>query len=113
MDRGGLVFNRRDDCCRLCLLESFKNLTRFARHLTSGRLQSIHAWIKGPTGWQLVANLRVTIFDPFPSTDASLAEISRIDRADDGAVNVTDIDPRRTKEGRFLLLVWCRSTRSE
>jgi hypothetical protein len=38
--------------------------------------------------------------------DASLAEIGRIDRTDDGAVDVTDIDPRRTKEGRCLLLVW-------
>ncbi len=39
--------------------------------------------------------------------NASLAEIGRIDRTDDGAVDVTDIDPRRTKEGRrFLLLVW-------
>jgi len=39
--------------------------------------------------------------------NASLAEIGRIDCADDGAVDVTDIDPRRTKEGRrFLLLVW-------
>ncbi len=37
--------------------------------------------------------------------NASLAEIARIDRTDDGAVDVTDIDPRRTK-GRFLLLVW-------
>jgi hypothetical protein len=36
--------------------------------------------------------------------NASLAEIARIDRTDDGAVDVTDIDPRRTK-GRFLLLV--------
>jgi hypothetical protein len=35
-----------------------------------------------------------------------LAEIGRIDRTYDGAVDVTDIDPRRTKEGRFLLLVW-------
>jgi hypothetical protein len=42
-----------------------------------------------------------------------LAEIGRIDRTDDGAVDVTDIDPRRTKEGRFLLLVWWRSARSE
>jgi hypothetical protein len=38
--------------------------------------------------------------------NASLAEIGRIDRTGDGAVDVTDIDPRRTKEGRFLLLVW-------
>ena len=38
--------------------------------------------------------------------NASLAEIGRIDRTADGAVDVTDIDPRRTKEGRFLLLVW-------
>jgi hypothetical protein len=38
--------------------------------------------------------------------NASLAEIGRIDRTGDSAVNVTDIDPRRTKEGRFLLLVW-------
>ena len=37
--------------------------------------------------------------------NASLAEIGRIDRTDDGAVDVTDIDPRRTKD-RFLLLVW-------
>jgi len=37
--------------------------------------------------------------------NASLAEIGRIDRTDDGAVDVTDIDPRRTKQGRFLLLV--------
>ncbi|PYJ74868.1 MAG: hypothetical protein DME72_01510 [Verrucomicrobia bacterium] len=37
--------------------------------------------------------------------NTSLAEIARIDRTDDGAVDVTDIDPRRTK-GRFLLLVW-------
>jgi len=35
-----------------------------------------------------------------------LAEIGRIDRTDDGAVDVADIDPRRTKGGRFLLLVW-------
>jgi hypothetical protein len=35
-----------------------------------------------------------------------LAEIGWIDRTDDGAVDVTDIDLRRTKEGRFLLLVW-------
>ena len=38
--------------------------------------------------------------------NASLAEIGRIDRTDDGAVDITDIDPRRTKEGRLLLLVW-------
>lgn len=38
--------------------------------------------------------------------NASLAETGRIDRTGDRAVNVTDIDPRRTKEGRFLLLVW-------
>jgi hypothetical protein len=35
-----------------------------------------------------------------------LAEIGRIDRTDDGAVDVTDIDPRRTMESGFLLLVW-------
>jgi len=35
-----------------------------------------------------------------------LAEIGGIDRTDDGAVNVTDIDLRRTKGGRLLLLVW-------
>jgi hypothetical protein len=34
-----------------------------------------------------------------------LAEIGRIDRTDDGAVDVTDIDPRRTNEGCVLLLV--------
>ncbi len=38
--------------------------------------------------------------------NASLAEIGRIDRTDDGAVDITDIDSRRTKEGRVLLLVW-------
>jgi hypothetical protein len=39
--------------------------------------------------------------------NSSLAEICRIDRTDDGAVDVTDIDPRRTKESRrFLLFVW-------
>ena len=38
--------------------------------------------------------------------NASLAEIGRIDRTDDSAVDVTDIDPRRTMESRFLLLVW-------
>ena len=31
MDRGGLVFNRGDGYCRVCLLESFENLIRFAR----------------------------------------------------------------------------------
>jgi hypothetical protein len=35
-----------------------------------------------------------------------LAEIGWIDRTDDGAVDVTDIDLRRTNGGRFLLLVW-------
>jgi len=35
-----------------------------------------------------------------------LAEIGRIDRTDDTAVDVTDIDLRRTKGGRFPLLVW-------
>jgi hypothetical protein len=34
-----------------------------------------------------------------------LAEIGRIDCPDDAAVDVTDIDPRRTNEGRVLLLV--------
>ena len=40
------------------------------------------------------------------ASNASLAEIGRVDRTDDAAVDVTDIDPRRTKEGRFLLLIW-------
>jgi len=35
-----------------------------------------------------------------------LAEIGRVDRTNDGAVDVTDINPRRTKGGRFLPLVW-------
>jgi hypothetical protein len=34
-----------------------------------------------------------------------LAEIGRIDRTGDAAVDVTDIDPRRTKGGRVLPLV--------
>jgi hypothetical protein len=38
--------------------------------------------------------------------NASLAEIGRIDRTGDGAVDITDIDLWRTKEGRLLLLVW-------
>jgi hypothetical protein len=38
--------------------------------------------------------------------NASLAEIGRINRTDNGAVDVTDIDTRRTKVGRVLLLVW-------
>jgi len=35
-----------------------------------------------------------------------MAEIGRIDRTGDGAVDVTDIDPRRTKKSCVLLLVW-------
>ena len=38
--------------------------------------------------------------------NASLAETGRIDRTRDAAVDVTDIDPRRTKGDGFLLLVW-------